>query len=314
MILTCPQCATRYFVADEKLGPEGRAVKCASCGTRWTAVRDPEPMAEPVVEAPTVVEAAPEAAAEASPATVAADVPLSKQFRNRKATEKKIKEAAAFGIIWAGMAGVLALLLVAALAFRLDIVRIWPKTATAYAGIGLPVNSLGLVIEGLKAEPTLQEGRAALVITGTIRNIRNTPVAAPPVKIALLDPKGQRVAGKVAGAVDATIPGLSVRHFAITLLDPPTNARDLEVQFDASAIKSEGHGAKAALRGPVDPHAAQGATSHQAAEGHAAEQAHPAAEAHAAEEPTALDPSHVPEAKPLPAGSPHALEPAHGEH
>src|ERR1700761_5037346 len=38
MILTCPECATGYFVEDEQVPATGRAVRCASCGHRWTAL------------------------------------------------------------------------------------------------------------------------------------------------------------------------------------------------------------------------------------------------------------------------------------
>ncbi|MDP3175192.1 MAG: zinc-ribbon domain-containing protein, partial [Phenylobacterium sp.] len=42
MILTCTECATSYFVDDDKIPPQGRVVKCANCGTRWTAKLEPE--------------------------------------------------------------------------------------------------------------------------------------------------------------------------------------------------------------------------------------------------------------------------------
>src|SRR5258708_20035722 len=59
MILTCPECATSYFVDDSRISPAGRTVKCSNCGARWTAFPEaaeaaqdeppspPEPAAEP---------------------------------------------------------------------------------------------------------------------------------------------------------------------------------------------------------------------------------------------------------------------------
>ena len=35
MIVTCPECAARYRLADGAIPPEGRAMRCASCKHRW---------------------------------------------------------------------------------------------------------------------------------------------------------------------------------------------------------------------------------------------------------------------------------------
>ncbi len=35
MILTCPNCATQYDVAEGAIPPQGRKVRCASCGESW---------------------------------------------------------------------------------------------------------------------------------------------------------------------------------------------------------------------------------------------------------------------------------------
>src|SRR5882757_5803177 len=50
MILTCPECATSYFVDDSRISSAGRTVKCSNCGARWTALpggADLTPAAEP---------------------------------------------------------------------------------------------------------------------------------------------------------------------------------------------------------------------------------------------------------------------------
>src|SRR5687767_8909725 len=58
MILTCPECATSYFVDDLRIPRGGRMVKCTTCGNRWRAFQDrslPErevPEEEMLVEAP----------------------------------------------------------------------------------------------------------------------------------------------------------------------------------------------------------------------------------------------------------------------
>ncbi len=51
MILTCPECNTRYAVPDNAIGTEGRTVRCRSCKHQWfQAGEKVELKAEPEVE------------------------------------------------------------------------------------------------------------------------------------------------------------------------------------------------------------------------------------------------------------------------
>ena len=67
MILTCPACATSYFIADDLVGPNGRKVRCKSCGEVWKASND-EPLELTVAPEPVVIEPDPEVSLAETPA------------------------------------------------------------------------------------------------------------------------------------------------------------------------------------------------------------------------------------------------------
>lgn len=273
MILTCPECASRYFVDDSKVGSAGRVVRCASCGNRWTARNEEaldlfeEPAAATVageasmtaLDANGVASTADSASASASsddepPVSALPGEELPKVFRARADAERRLREATTTGVVWAGMAAAMAVMVVGALIFRIDVVRLWPTTAGAYASVGLPVNTVGLVIENIKAEPSLEDGHAAVTITGIMRNITEHAVIAPPLRVELRNATDKRVAGRIAAAADPKIPPSEVRHFSITILDPPRTAKDLVIDFaiEPGAAKA----VKAALKTST-PHAAE---------------------------------------------------------
>lgn len=265
MILTCPECASRYFVDDAKVGSAGRVVRCASCGARWTA-RNEAAADEELFEAPSPAASADDAALDplhALDEISAADEPpvsalpgeeLPKVFRARADAERRLREAKTTGIVWGGMVAVMVVILVGAGVFRLNIGKLWPSTAGAYAMVGAPINTIGLIVEesSIRARPTLHEGRAGLTITGVIRNITEKPVSAPPLRVALLNKGHKRVAGQLAAAADPMIPPGQTRHFSITLLDPPSSAQVLEVGF--AVEKGAGHAVKTGLEPAKDGH------------------------------------------------------------
>jgi predicted Zn finger-like uncharacterized protein len=240
MILTCPQCATGYFVEDGQIKPEGRAVRCAHCGNRWTA-RPETPLELAEADHASAAEATLDTTAKPhlSPASEAVvtltgdDLP--RQFRNRAEEDRRMRQAAINGAVWAAAAVAVATVVGLAVVFRESVVRAWPQTASAYAAVGLAVNPTGLVIEQVRAEPSLQEGHAALAISGEIRNVVGREVVAPPLRITLLNAQGKRVAGQIAALGNARIPPGETRHFVTSIFDPPFSAANLQVDFAAGA-------------------------------------------------------------------------------
>jgi len=307
MILTCPECATRYFVDDARVGSAGREVRCASCGNRWTAKPEAPPLE--LDSTPDLGAMGNEPAKPAAPVS-ASDLPaeeLPKVFRQRAQTKVKEREAAATGVIWAGLAGGFAVLLGLTVLMRQDIAEVFPRAAGAYAMAGLPVNLVGLTIENQHAQPMLKDGHAALTITGALRNIRSKPVIAPPLKISLLAPGGRVVATKIADPDGALIPPGAARHFSVDVLDPPVSATDVEIVFvldrkRAAAVAGKPAPPRVTAPAPAPAMAPIRDTSAPAPT--------PAALRGAVTAPTGVQ-----DAKPLPKSSPYALpagDAAHG--
>ncbi len=234
MILTCPECASRYFVDDARIGPEGRKVRCASCGHAW---REPAPTLEGATDSlpfsPATVELAPDSV---KPRAARDDV--SSRLRDEAAEKRKTRQAAAVGAVWAVLGAGFCILALGAVLFRTDVVRLLPATAGAYAFVRMPVNPTGLAIDAVQGGPGLKDGRAALTVKGVERNVETHPREAAPLRISLLDKGGHKLASQVAGAPagGAIQPG-ETRPFSLSFLDPPMQAAAFQVEFAFDAMK-----------------------------------------------------------------------------
>ena len=240
MILTCPECATSYFVDDSRIAASGRNVRCTSCGARWTAFREaaaqpetPVPEVAPPPSAPVkgtaddleiVAVAPPEPP---SPQPVFA--PVTPQVIRRPAARR---EAAGKVRLWLGAAAVVAILIIGAVVFRREVVGLAPGAQRAYAGVGLTVETL--LIENVVAKPTFEGGHPVLAVSGSIRNSQAALAIAPAIRIELLDRAGKVIAAKVAHPIDTRVPGHATRHFAISVADPPAGVHDMAISFDGA--------------------------------------------------------------------------------
>jgi len=278
MILTCPECASRYVVDGASIGPQGRTVRCASCRHTWRATAageqplDLEPEPAPVPEQPPAEDTRPRADA------------LSRKIRAENVARRRTRQAAVTGAVWGVMGALLLALGIGASLFRVEVVRLWPHTAGAYAKVGLTVNPTGLAPENVKASPGLKDGHAAVIVTGEIRNIETRPQDPAPLRVSLLDKAGNRLTTQIATLPPGRLQPGETQPFSVAFLDPPSASAGVEVEF-ALEMLAPGRNPPAAapadqalaprLRGPADPD---------------------------------LPPPEAPRsAEPLPADSPHAL-------
>ena len=236
MILTCPSCATSYFTPEEAIGPAGRTVRCTSCQHTWRATLD-----EPLELSATTAPVEPTSFATRDEPVVAeslAETPapeLPKAFRARAEQQRRIRRAATHGVVWAGIASGFAALIGAAWLFRVEVVEMAPRTAAAYAAVGLTVNPTGLDFEAITARP-LPNDPGKVLVSGALRNVRDNERIAPPIRVALLDSHGAEIGHSVV-RIDAApvLPG-KVQGFATVIPDPGARGQGIGVDFvlDAS--------------------------------------------------------------------------------
>ncbi len=273
MILTCPSCATRYFVKDEAVPASGRPVRCAACATEWRATAEAAPA--PVAASPEIAVGAP---------------PLPRLFRAKVAAQRETRQAVAQGVVWAGLTVAFVGVALAAVLFRTDVVRAFPRANAAYAAVRMPVNPTGLALEGVQGGPGLENGRQMLLVTGLLRNVETGPRAPAALRVSLFDKGGQRAAEQLLRLDGGEIRPGEARPFRAVFYDPPMSAAEFGVDFAWDAPR--------AAVGKA--HASSHAPAIHIAESHAA----------VAEAPHGP----VAEAAPLPADSPYALPAAAAAH
>jgi predicted Zn finger-like uncharacterized protein len=234
MVITCPNCRTRFQLPPSSLGPRGRNVRCSSCGNRWFVEPFPEPAGPAAVpfEAPApVVDPAPVAAPPepAPPVPTVEPTPLTTApaiVPTRRAQRRGNGVAG-----WLTLALVV-LLLVGAVVGRNLIVGVLPAAIPIYERLGLPVTvQLGLAFRDLGSARHDEAGSSTVVVTGTIVNTAGREVRVPKLRIALLDEGHQEIQSGFYDPPRPTLPTDGTAPFEIALENPPEQARDFTITF-----------------------------------------------------------------------------------
>lgn len=241
MILTCSSCSTRYYADDAAIGAAGRTVRCAACGFSWFA--EPQLELREAAEAPVQAERSrPEpltrerverlrkAAEQPGPAPSAAA-----KFRAQQAERMRRERARAAVAVWGATGVALAASATGAVAFRQDVAEMWPRSASAFAALGLDVNVYGLEFYDLTVERAFDGATPILLVSGEVRNIGRDEKLVPPVRVSLRDSRSNEIFDLVNVVTDQPLAAGGATQFQIRVENPPADAVDLEATFASFA-------------------------------------------------------------------------------
>lgn len=249
MQIVCPQCAATYEVADGSIGAEGRKVRCAACRTVWVAMPElvaagaesfapppPETLVPDPPPEPPIAEEVPDRLIDSAPPLTPADAPepthepVDAPLVRRS---KRLHKAAAKTSLKGWTTVILALLAVITgiIAFRSDVVRLMPQTASLFEKIGMSINARGLAFHDVSTTLETQEGVPVLVITGVIVNMTKQPLGVPRLRLALLNEAGREVHSWSALPERSFLGPREAQPVKIRLASPPAESSRVQMRF-----------------------------------------------------------------------------------
>jgi predicted Zn finger-like uncharacterized protein len=215
MIVTCPECSTRYLVDPRALGVSGRLVRCAHCSHTWHQA--------PPEDAPRRIE---------MPAT-GIDPMLGGEERFQLPAVTRPRRSSWAIVGWLVLALILAGIGVGSVWARDQVVGWWPPAARLYALVGLPVVQPGTGLELRKVTPTreVENGLPTLVIEGEVANVSNVARPVPKLKVILRDSNDHELQAWTFAVTDERLlPGASV-PFRTSVTQPSEAATGVVVTF-----------------------------------------------------------------------------------
>lgn len=303
MILTCPQCATRYFLSAQTLGPEGRRVKCTSCKEVWFQIPDPDEVINPAdidMVGPEVEdedEGRSKIRIEEIPNSVKPKPEDHAAPESGMLPEEMRRMAGGYGV----GAAVFAFILVLLLSMHQPIVRAWPESVAFYNMFGMKTElpGTGLVFDQVAARalPTPQGEEVSL--KGSVINLTRESKNIPMIQADLRDDKGAILDSWIVALTQAMVDAEATLPFESGHKTDHPGAKELNVRFvlREPALKT----AEAGGENTPAPH--QDGQTHPSADEAASEShEHGSAPSHQESEPSSPEAGHsdhpLPEAAP----------------
>jgi len=240
MILTCPECATRYLAKEGSIGPNGRTVRCSKCKTTWFVASDLDELALKDNQIETITAASVAGGSKVEDEKIIRKEPVVAEtklgahvdIRDRADSKRRGRRMQMVALIWLIPLLFLSVVIGTAYVSRQEIVNKWPKTATLYKQFGIDVSLTGLVIEDPIIRHTKIENKSVLVVNGAIRNISSKPQNIPLIKLSLHDVSGQELSSWSVDMDAQSIDKNDRISFVSEYPNPPLDMVALKYQFD----------------------------------------------------------------------------------
>jgi predicted Zn finger-like uncharacterized protein len=273
MIITCPNCASRFNLKDELLGDKGRNVKCAKCSHRWFAApggQAPAPKPARAVPAPKPAPPPPPLPPPAPPPPPRPPAPKPAEQPRRRAapvqadddddmddapspppipTEEEIaryqsrpEKSRSLLVWWIILFVVIVGIVAAAVGMPKKIVSIYPAANKLYTAVGMPINMLGFGLDIANPTTSTREegGDRVIVFKGAIKNTTDEVQDVPLLRGALKNAQGKTLFIWTFNTKEPRVlPGES-NEYETEIKNPPPGATELNITFTtADEIEAE---------------------------------------------------------------------------
>jgi hypothetical protein len=151
--------------------------------------------------------------------------------RKKALDQIKTTNRLAAGIPWAISLSLLIGALGAAAIYRTDLVRVWPKSASAFAAVGLPANLYGVDIRDITITSSADAKGPKIELKGVLQSVSRTSEFIPYLKVSLVDGKGlERLSWMVDPGIESLGPG-KAHTFASSRANPARGSLKAVITF-----------------------------------------------------------------------------------